>query len=115
MKNLKIAIAIIVISLSSVGVISANNTEPTKGELAKTALRAKIVKLLGNYQYNLKDHIFEAEVAVMLNSKNELVVVSVESDFKQVESFVTTKLNYKKVNIEGITSGTIYRVPVKIK
>ena len=115
MKNLKIAIAIIVISLSSVGVISANNTEPTKGELAKIALRAKIVKLLGNYQYNLKDHIFEAEVAVMLNSKNALVVVSVESDFKQVESFVTTKLNYKKVNIEGITSGTIYRVPVKIK
>lgn len=115
MKKFKTTLAIIAISISTIASISANTTEPTKGDLAKKTLRAKIIQLLGNHPYDLKSDVLKADVAIMLNNKNELVVVSVESDNDQLDNFVTGKLNYKKVIIKGIAPGTIYKVPVKIK
>jgi hypothetical protein len=112
MKNLKTVIAILAISISSVFSVAANtNTEPTS---PKKALHATIVKLLGHHHYDLKNQTLKAEISVLLNNKNELVVIDVATKDEDLESFVTQKLNYKKVIIKGITKGTIYRIPLKM-
>jgi len=115
MKNLKLIIAILAISISSVATVSAN-TEPTTGPVeVKTDLRAQIVSLLGNHNYELKNQTLTAEISVMLNNKNQLIVVSVDSKNNQLENFVKSRLNYKKVSVKELKKGTIYRVPVKLK
>ena len=113
MKNLKTIIAIVAISITSVLPASANtNTEPTTKE-AKTILRTEIVSLLGKHVYDLTQPL-EAQVSVMLNNQNELVVVAVSSESETAVNFVKTKLNYKKITVKGITKGQIYRVPLKM-
>ena len=114
MKNLKTIIAVVAISISSVFSATAKTgTEPTS-ENAKTVLRTEIVSLLGNHSYDLLDKTLEAQVSVMLNNQNELVVVSVDSKSETITNFVKIKLNYKKVTVKGISKGTVYRIPLKM-
>ncbi len=114
MKNFKTVIAILAISIASVLPSSANtNTEPASKE-AKTILRTEIVSLLGNHKYDLKNETLEAQVSVMLNNQNELVVVGVKTSDKTIADYVKTKLNYKKVDVKGIEKGTVYRIPLKM-
>ena len=114
MKNLKTIIAVVAIGLLTVLPASANtSTEPTSKD-SKTILRTEIVSLLGTHSYDLSKKILEAQVSIMLNNQNELVVVSVSSDNKTVASYVKAKLNYKKVSVKGITKGTVYRIPLKM-
>jgi len=49
-----------------------------------------------------------------LNDKSEIVVVSVNSDNDIGDSFVKSKLNYKKVKVKTLTPGKMYRLPLKI-
>ncbi len=112
MKNLKTIIAVVAISISSVVSVTAN-TEPTSKD-SKTILRTEIISLLGNHSYDLSDKTLEAQVSVMLNNKNELVVVSVNSNSETVTNYVKSKLNYKKLTVKGITKGTVYRIPLKM-
>ena len=112
MKNFKTLIAILAISIASVLPASAN-TEPTSKE-AKTILRTEIVSLLGNHDYDLKSKTIEAQVSVMLNNQNELIVIGVKTQNTSVASYVKAKLNYKKVDVKGIKKGTVYRVPLKM-
>ena len=114
MKNLKLAVAIIAISISSVVSISANNTEPTSKDVKKV-LRSEIVSLLGNHTYNLKQEVLNAQISVMLNNQNELVVVGITSESDEVKNYVKTKLNYKKVTVKGLKKGAIYRMPLKMQ
>ena len=114
MKNFKTVIAILAISIASVLPASANtNTEPTSKEV-KTILRAEIVTLLGNHTYDLKHQVLEAQISIMLNNKNELVVVGVNSNSKRVASYIKARLNYKKIDIKGIQKGTVFRLPLKM-
>lgn len=114
MKNLKTIIAVVAIGFLTVLPTSANtNTEPASKE-AKTILRTEIISLLGNHSYHLSDKTLEAEVSVMLNNKNELVVISVSSDSETVTDYVKAKLNYKKITVKGISKGTVYRIPLKM-
>ena len=111
MKNLKLFIAIVAISVTSVMSVSAN-TEPKE---AKKNLRAQIVTLLGNHSYDLDNQTLTAEISVMLNNKGQLIVISVESEDAQVQTFVKSKLNYKKVAVKEIKKGTVYRISLKMK
>lgn len=113
MKNLKTFIAIVALSFATVVPASANNDTEPAVKTVKTELRSKIVSLLGHHSYTLQDQL-TAEVSVMLNNQNELIVVSVDSNSKEVASFVKKKLNYKNVAIKGIKKGTIYRMPLKM-
>jgi len=114
MKNFKTIIAVLAISIASVLPTSANtNTEPISKE-AKTILRAEIVQLLGNHFYEFNTKTLEAQVSVMLNNNNELVVLAVKTNNKNVANFVKIKLNYKKVDIKGIKKGTVFRIPLKM-
>ena len=111
MKNLKTIITVIAISLSTV--FSATATEKNPSETKKN-LRTTIVSILGDeIPLNFKENC-NAEVSFMVNNENELVIISVDSSMKEFNSYVKSKLNYKKVNVKGTKKGEIYRMPIKI-
>lgn len=56
-----------------------------------------------------------AEVLFTVNSDAEIVVISVETDDSNLESFVKGKLNYKKVELDEFVEGRMYKMPLRVK
>lgn len=112
MKNLKSIIAIIAISLATTFSTTASEKEPSK---STSNLRSKIVSMLGK-KINLNiQKTSTSEISFMINNKNEVVVVSVDSKISGFQSIVKSKLNYKKIDVKGAKKGEIYKVPVTLK
>ena len=111
MKNLKLLICVIAISLFASSAAFANSTETTT---TSSQLRAEVVELLGSHPFEDIDvnESIEAKVLFMINKKSEVVVVSVESSTRGVESFIKEKLNYKKIKSTGLKNGEIYTIPL---
>lgn len=111
MKNLKTLIVILAISLSTT--FSTNATE--KNTLKTKEIRTEIVSILGdNISLDLKKPS-TAEVSFMINNKNEIVVISIDCDVKELNDLLKRKLNYKKIDVKGAIKGEIYKMPLKIK
>ena len=96
----------------STTVLFANNDNPVIE--AKKELRTQIVKLLGNNEFPLATEFEKAEILILLNANNELVIVSVKSKNEALENYIKRKLNYKKVQVNTLTKMKIYRMPIKI-
>lgn len=96
----------------STTVLFANNDNPMVA--AKKQLKTAIVKLLGSNEFPLTTAFAQAEVAILLNSKNELVIISVKSENLLLEGYIKRKLNYKKVPVNALKKMKIYRMPIKI-
>ena len=112
MRNLKSIIAIIAITLATT--FSATATEKESSKITKK-LRTELVSMLGDkIQLELKETT-SAEISFIINNKNEVVIVSVDSKVSAFNSHVKSKLNYKKINVKGVKKGEVYRIPVKIK
>jgi hypothetical protein len=112
MKKLKTIIAILAISLATTFSTTATEKEPSK---ITKKLRTEIVSLLGdNINIEFKNSTTSAEVSFMINKKNEIVVINVDSKVNEFNSYVKSKLNYKKLNVKGLKKGEIYRMPIKI-
>ncbi|MHB0756140.1 hypothetical protein [Polaribacter sp. M15] len=112
MRNLKSIIAIIAITLATT--FSANATEKKPSKIT-TQLRTELVAMLGNkVQVQLQEST-SGEISFMVNNKNEIVIISVDSKVKEFNTMVKSKLNYKKVNVKGVKKGEIYKIPVKLK
>lgn len=116
MKNLKSIIAIFAITLATT--FSTQATEKNIEKDTKSTpqiIRTKIVSILGNtLDLDLKDSSV-AEISFMVNNKNEIVVISVDSKEKDFQTIVKKKLNYKKIDVKGAKKGEIYTVPVKLR
>ena len=111
MKNLKVLIAAITLTLFSTSTVFAF-TETTD----KNNLRAEMVSLLGDQtSLELESQTLKANVSFMINKKNQVVILSVDSKNKNIDTYVKSKLNYKSVNASGITKGKIYIIPLKLK
>ena len=111
MKNLKVLIAAITLTLFSTSTAFAI-TETT----AKNNLRTEMVSLLGDKSnLELENETLKANVSFMINEKNQVVILSVDSRNENIDTYVKSKLNYKKVKASGITKGKVYIMPLKIK
>jgi len=108
MKNLKLITLALAISISTISFAATTKEDPT------SELREQIVKILGKTVEQIDQNKIEAEVVFTLNSKKEIVIISVNSTNKKVQYYVKGKLNYKKVNVETINEGKIYRMPLTI-
>ncbi len=107
MKKLKIFTAVVALAFLSLSF--TNTTTETKKELHE-----QIVQLIGDTSESLVNLNLDVNVMFTLNDKSEIVVVSVDSDNPIVDSFIKSKLNYKKVKVEVITLGKMYRLPLKV-
>ncbi len=96
----------------STTVLFATNEKPLVE--AKKELQTAVIKLLGNNQFPLTSAVAEAEVFMLLNTNNELVIISVKSKNQQLKQYIKRKLNYKKVPVKALTKMKVYRMPIKI-
>lgn len=112
MKNLKSIITIFAISLSTVFAASATEKNPSK---VTKELRTEIVSMLGKKIPIEFKKAEKVELSFMINKQNELVVLTVDSNQTEFNTYVKSKLNYKKLNPVGAKQGEVYKVPVTLK
>jgi hypothetical protein len=111
MKNLKVLIATITLILFSTSTVFAI-TETT----AKHNLRTEMICLLGDSSsIEFESKTLKANVSFIINEKNQVVILSVDSNNKSFDAYVKYKLNYKSVMASSITKGKIYIMPLKLK
>lgn len=108
MKNLKLIVLALAISISSVSFAATTNENPTN------KLRQQIIEMLGKTTEKLADTKIEARIVFTVNNKNEIVIISVHSAHKGVENYVKSKLNRKKVELNYGDTDKIYHLPLVI-
>lgn len=113
MKKLVILFFAIVLGTSS-AFANEKKGKLTKKEKTRIEFCTQITKYLGNYNRELNEDL-TANVRLMLNHNNEIVVLSVDSKNEGLVSYVKTKLNYKKVSVENLEKMKVFILPLKIK
>lgn len=108
MKNLKLIVLALVMSISTVSFATTTNENPTN------ELRQQIIEMLGKTIDQLADKKVEAEVVFTVNNKSEIVIISVKSENSSIEAFVKNKLNNKKINFDTTNKEKIYYLPLTI-
>ncbi|MCP4975804.1 MAG: hypothetical protein GY931_06545 [Maribacter sp.] len=107
----KLSLVFVAAMLLVTGNILANDSvkdDPTK------KLSAQIGELLDNNYLTDDEVSLTAQVRFTLNNQGEIVVLSVDTDNKKLESFVKGRLNYKKVEVAGAKEGKMFTIPIKI-
>lgn len=89
----------------------ANDVKPVKE--TKSELRAEIVQLLGDIEFDL-DKNLTGTVEFVINNRGELIIVNVDSKDTNVELYVKRQLNYKHISTKAVVKGRIYKMPLKI-
>ncbi len=108
MKSIKFALFVAAVFLINVAAI-ANPIRPTD------QLREEIVDIIGtNLLDDFEESEYTAEVLFTVNSDQELIVLSVNSESGLAEDHLRDKLNYKKVDHKPSKYGEIYMLPVKM-
>jgi hypothetical protein len=78
-------------------------------------LREEIVDIIGfSFLDDYEENEYSAEVLFTVNSEQELIVLSVNSESDEAEDYLRDKLNYKKVDHLPSKYGEIYLLPVKM-
>ena len=109
MKNLKIIALLFVFAFTAVSFTTKENPD------VKKQLHDQIVKILGKTTDVISTNEAKAEIIFTLNSKSEIVIISVNSENENIDSYVKSKLNYKKVKVNALIQGDIYKLPLTIK
>lgn len=106
MKNLILTLVFALITSFSF----ANDKEDVKE--TKQQLREKIGGLLGNYQQLIKNDT-DATIKFVINRQGQIVVLSVDTNVGNLDTYIKSKLNYKKTDIKNVKFFETYTVPVK--
>lgn len=103
---------IIAFVLFTMNVSAATTTEPVK---PTSQLRSEIVDLIGpNCPYEHDKDECTAEVLFTINTKSEIIILSVTSPNTRAEGYLKSKLNYKKVSHTPKREGEIFLLPLKM-
>ncbi len=109
----KFSLVFVAAMLLSTGSIFANDLK--RVEPSET-LSVQISKMLKENTFDLKENSeLTAQVRFTINNEGEIVVMSVDTKYSNLEGFVKNRLNYKKVQLDNYREGKIYTVPVRIK
>lgn len=107
-KTLMLAIALALCT----PVFANNDPTPSIAE-ATNAISIEIGKLLKNPKFLVDDEM-TAEVKIVINEDNELVVLSVSSNNEELENFIKGRLNYKELSTKLRTGQKSFLVPVRL-
>jgi len=109
MKKFKLFIVAFTLFAMSASAAVFNPIKPTD------KLRVEIIDLIGTtcpYDYDKNE--CTAEVLFTVNSKSEIIILSVVSPNPKAESYLKSKLNYKKVSQEIKREGEVYLLPLRM-
>ena len=90
------------------GTATANTNPETK--TARNEIKTLIQK--ANLAENLKSDV-TVNVTFMVNSKNEIIILSTDKD--KLDSRIKSTLNYKKLKSSDMKVNVTYTLPVKLK
>lgn len=107
----KLSLVFVAAMLLVTGNIFANNVAKDN---PKKDLSIQIGALLENTSFTNDDVDLTAQVRFTLNNQGEIVVLSVDTEDKRLESFVKARLNYKKVEISNFKEGEKFTIPIRI-
>lgn len=105
MKSIKMLLLGVLITFSSV--LSAST-------LPKTTIEKDIAKRLEHPTFILDKDVV-ANVTLVVNSKNEIVILSVDSDNDTIVEYIKMRLNYTKVSDETYNKNRKYILPVRLE
>ena len=108
MKTIKMLLLVVAITFSSV--LSAS-TAPRNAETL--AITSDVLKRLKNPQFILEQDT-RANVTLTVNKNNEIVVLSVDSENKEIVEYIKSRLNYSKISVELYDKSKTYIVPVRL-
>ncbi|MGA9271235.1 MAG: hypothetical protein WBV45_11480 [Lutimonas sp.] len=109
MKSFKFLLVVSAVFLLNTVTVFANPIKPTD------QLREEIVDIIGfSFLDDYEENEYSAEVLFTVNSEQELIVLSVNSESGEAEDYLRNKLNYKKVDHMPSKYGEIYLLPVKM-
>lgn len=108
----KISLVVVAAMLLSVGSLSANHNPKKVGPTK--SLAGQIADLLDDNPLVVGKSDLIATVRFTLNSEKEIVVLSVTTDNENLEGFVKSRLNYKKVDLNNFQEGRYYTLPVRV-
>ena len=109
MKNLKILALVVAMTIGSF--VSAT-TNPIK-TVESASISKSVGELLKNPGFQLDQEV-DAVVDIFINSDDEMVVLSVDTDNEKVEQYIKSRLNYKKVENTTLGNKKSFKVPVKM-
>ena len=108
-KTVKMLLLVFAITFS--GLVSAN-TDPDKEN--PTTLTEEIATLLDTPKFRVADNQV-VNVTFILNKSNEIIVLEVDTENYELESYIKSKLNYSKINLDLDTANKTYIIPVRFK
>ncbi len=108
MRTLKTLALLVTLTFSSVLFAGTNPKSENP-----TSLNEQIGELLKNPQFTIDDDL-EAFVTFTFNKNQEIVVLSIDSNNKELKNFITKRLNYHKVTITSKSNVDNYIVPVRL-
>ncbi len=111
----KISLVLVAVMFLVNGSIFANS-ESVKVE-RKKSLTIQVSEILQREIDDLElDFVnITADVKFTLNKNREIVVLYVSTKDSEMEHFVKSTLNYKKVDLENYREGRVYSIPVLIQ
>ncbi|MEL4307496.1 hypothetical protein [Joostella sp. CR20] len=108
MKNLKIFLAVASMFVSTM-LVANNDPKPVNKNVTK-----ELSTILGTPSFRVSEDDMIANVHFLVNSKNELVVINVVAENDMVESYIKSRMNYKKVTPGTLKANEEYKVDVRI-
>jgi hypothetical protein len=110
MKSIKFILLVSAVFVMNVATAFGSPVKPTD------ELRAEIVDIIGssNFLDDFEENEYSAEVLFTVNSDQELIVLSINSESNYAEDYLRDKLNYQKVDHMPTKYGEIYMLPVKM-
>ncbi|WP_430905922.1 hypothetical protein [Maribacter sp. 2-571] len=116
MKKLSVVVAAVVLFCSA-NVFANNGKKGTVKKNAPTEVKSLSYQIHSFLKFNnlTQETVGEtAHITFMLNNDKEIVVLSVDTEDSKMDTFVKSRLNYKKVVMNGYVAGKKYTVSVRI-
>lgn len=78
-------------------------------------LRDQIIEILETPSIEFENEIVQANIFFTLNQKGEIVILTIDSDNLLLESYIKSKLNYRKIQSGMLTAGKEFQINFKVK
>lgn len=108
----KLSSILVAVCMLAAGSVFANNLPSKEPEKKLSNLIENLLDDYVDYASEIQDDL-TAVVKFIVNEHKEIVVLSVDTEDANLESFVKSRLNYEKADLEECKEGRMYTIPVR--
>ena len=109
----KLSSMLVAVCMLTAGSLFANNLPSKEPQKKLSNLIENLLDDYADYAFDIQEDVL-AVVKFTLNEHKEIVVLSVDTEDANLETFVKSRLNYEKADLEDCKEGRMYTVPVRI-